>query len=182
MISSGCAPRARHNSLASGRTDAPLPRHHETRELPFSDEQMFALVTDIARYPEFLPGVVALRVRSDDAHEAIADMIVGFKGLRESFSCRVHKQRPSMVTVSYIDGPMKHLSNEWRFAPIEGGGCRVDFMVDFSFRSRVFETLAGQMFDKALRKMIAAFEARAGALYGAGSVISSDGRSESLSG
>jgi coenzyme Q-binding protein COQ10 len=159
-----------------------LPRHHETRELPYSDEQMFGLVTDIARYPEFLPWVVALRVRSDNEEEAVADMIVGFKGLRESFSCRVHKERPQKVTVSYIDGPMKYLSNEWHFAPLETGGCRVDFMVDFSFRSRVFEALAGQMFDKALRKMIAAFETRAGELYGAGSVMSSDGRSESLSG
>lgn len=143
---------------------------------------MFALVTDIARYPEFLPWVIALRVRGDDETEAVADMIVGFKGLRESFSCRVHKQRPREVVVSYIDGPMKHLSNEWHFAPLDGGGCRVDFMVDFAFRSRVFETLAGQMFDKALRKMIAAFEARAGELYGAGRAMSSDGRSESLSG
>jgi len=159
-----------------------LPRHHETRELPYSAEQMFALVTDIARYPEFLPWVIALRVRSDSEHEAVADMIVGFKGLRESFSCRVHKERARAVTVSYIDGPMKHLSNEWHFASTENGGCRVDFMVDFAFRSRVFETLAGQMFDKALRKMIAAFETRAGELYGAGSAMSSDGRSESLSG
>ena len=159
-----------------------MPRHHETRELPHSDEQMFALVTDIVRYPEFLPWVIALRVRSDGENEAVADMIVGFKGLRESFSCPVHKERPRQVVVSSIDGPMKHLSNEWHFAPLDGGGCRVDFMVDFSFRSRVFETLAGQMFDKALRKMIAAFEARAGELYGAGRVMSSDGRSESLSG
>lgn len=143
---------------------------------------MFALVTDIARYPEFLPWVIALRVRSDNEHEAIADMIVGFKGLRESFSCRVHKRQPSEVIVSYIDGPMRTLSNEWHFAPLENGGCRVDFLVDFSFRSRVFETLAGQMFDKALRKMIAAFETRADALYGAGSAISSEGRSASLSG
>ena len=159
-----------------------MPRHHETRELPHSAEQMFALVTDIARYPEFLPWVVALRVRSDSEDEAVADMIVGFKGLRESFSCRVHKERPQLVTVSYIDGPMRHLENEWHFAPLDGGGCRVDFMVDFSFRSRMFEALAGQMFDKALRKMIAAFETRAGELYGAGSAISSDGRSASLSG
>lgn len=143
-----------------------MPRHHETRELSYSAEQMFALVTDIARYPEFLPWVIALRVRSDSEDEAVADMIVGFKGLRESFSCRVHKRRPCEVIVSYIDGPMRHLNNEWHFAPLEGGGCRVDFMVDFSFRSRVFETLAGQMFDKALRKMIAAFEVRAGELYG----------------
>jgi len=128
---------------------------------------MFALVADIARYPDFLPWVIALRIRSESEEEAVADMIVGFKGLRESFSCRVHKRRPSDVSVSYIDGPMRNLSNEWHFEPVEGGGCRVDFMVDFSFRSRVFETLAGQMFDKALRKMIAAFEARADELYGA---------------
>ncbi|MBL0767494.1 type II toxin-antitoxin system RatA family toxin [Sphingopyxis sp. DHUNG17] len=159
-----------------------MPRHHETRELPYTPEQMFGLVTDIARYPEFLPWVVALRIKSDSEHEAVADMIVGFKGLRESFSCRVHKDRPHMVTVSYIDGPMRHLENEWHFQPAAGGGCRVDFMVDFSFRSRMFEMLAGQMFDKALRKMIAAFEARADNLYGAGRVMSSDGRSASFSG
>ena len=159
-----------------------MPRHHETRILPYSDEQMFALVTDIERYPEFLPWVIALRIRSDSEHETVADMIVGFKGLRESFSCRVHKQRSNEVVVSYIDGPMKHLNNEWHFQPAEGGGCRVDFLVDFSFRSRMFEALAGQMFDKALRKMIAAFETRADALYGAGRVTSSDGRSSSLSG
>ena len=143
---------------------------------------MFALVTDIERYPEFLPWVIALRVRSDSEHEAVADMIVGFKGLRESFSCRVHKERPRNVTVSYIDGPMRHLSNEWHFLPADDGGCRVDFMVDFSFRSRLFEALAGQMFDKALRRMIEAFESRANALYGAGRTMSSEGRNESLSG
>ncbi|MBU0824805.1 MAG: type II toxin-antitoxin system RatA family toxin [Alphaproteobacteria bacterium] len=159
-----------------------MPRHHETRVLPYSDEQMFALVTDIERYPEFLPWVIALRIRSDSEHEAVADMIVGFKGLRESFSCRVHKDRPRAVTVSYIDGPMRHLSNEWQFAPVEGGGCRVDFMVDFAFRSRMFEALAGQMFDKALRKMIAAFETRADDLYAAGRAMSSEGRNSSLSG
>lgn len=143
---------------------------------------MFALVADIERYPEFLPWVIALRIRSDSEQETVADMIVGFKGLRESFSCRVHKDRPRAVTVSYIDGPMKHLNNEWHFQPAEDGRCRVDFLVDFSFRSRVFETLAGQMFDKALRKMITAFETRADELYGAGSAMSSDGRSSSLPG
>lgn len=126
---------------------------------------MFALVTDIARYPEFLPWIVALRVRSDSDQESLADMIVGFKGLRESFSCRVEKRAPVHVAVHYIDGPMRHLDNEWHFTPLDGGGCRVDFLVDFSFRSRIFEALAGQMFDKALRKMIAAFETRADALY-----------------
>jgi coenzyme Q-binding protein COQ10 len=143
---------------------------------------MFALVTDIERYPEFLPWVIALRIRSDSEDEAVADMIVGFKGLRESFSCRVHKDRPRAVTVSYIDGPMRHLSNEWQFTAVDGGACRVDFMVDFAFRNRMFEALAGQMFDKALRKMIVAFESRADDLYAAGKVKSSEGRSASFSG
>lgn len=143
-----------------------MPRHQESRVLPYSAEQMFALVSDIEHYPDFLPWVVALRIRSDSEHEAVADMIVGFKGLRESFSCRVHKERPTRVSVSYIDGPMRHLTNEWHFTSLEEGGCRVDFMVDFAFRNRMFEALAGQMFDKALRKMIAAFETRAGELFG----------------
>ena len=76
---------------------------------------MFALVTDIARYPEFLPWVVALRVRADSDREAVADMIVGFKGIKESFTSRVHKHRPDYVRVDYLEGPLKHLHNEWRF-------------------------------------------------------------------
>ena len=134
---------------------------------------MFDLVADVRRYPEFLPWVSAVRIKSDGDTEMLADMIVGFKGLRESFSCRVHKERPEKVSVSYIDGPMRHLTNEWHFVPTEEGGCRVDFLVDFAFRSRMFEALAGQMFDKALRKMIGAFEARAAELYASGSNSSS---------
>ena len=159
-----------------------MPRHHEVRDLPFSAEQMFGLVTDVARYPEFLPWVVAMRVRSETATETVADMIVGFKGLRESFTSRVVKQPPSRVEVDYLDGPLKHLNNVWRFADLPGGGCRVDFVVDFAFRNRMFEALAGQVFDKALRRMIAAFEDRARALYGAGSSISSPEDQSSASG
>lgn len=140
------------------------------------------MVTDIARYPEFLPWVIALRIKSETDSEALADMIVGFKGLRESFSCRVLKRRPHEVNVSYIDGPMKHLDNEWHFEDLPEGGCRLDFMVDFSFRNRMFEMLAGQFFEKAFRKMTAAFEARAAELYSAGKAISSDGRSASPAG
>ena len=159
-----------------------MPRHHEVRDLPFSAEQMFGLVTDVARYPEFLPWVVAMRVRSETATETVADMIVGFKGLRESFTSRVVKQPPSRVEVDYLDGPLKHLNNVWRFADLPGGGCRVDFVVDFAFRNRMFEALAGQVFDKALRRMIAAFEDRARALYGADSSISSPEGQSSASG
>lgn len=148
-----------------------MPRHSEIRHLPHSAAQIYAVVADVRRYPEFLPWVVAMRVRSDSATETIADMIVGFKGLRESFSSRVVKEADHRIAVDYLDGPMRHLHNEWRFTALDSGGCRVDFMVDFAFRNSLFERMAGQMFDRALRKMIAAFETRAEALYGAGSAI-----------
>jgi coenzyme Q-binding protein COQ10 len=159
-----------------------MPRHSETRLLRHSAPQMYALVADVDRYAEFLPWVIAMRVRSDTPTETIADMIVGFKGLRESFSSRVIKAPESAISVDYLDGPMRHLHNEWRFTPTPNGGSRVDFMVDFAFRSSLFERMAGQMFDRALRKMIAAFEARADALYGAGSAASGAAASASASG
>lgn len=146
-----------------------MPRHEETRALPYSPEQMFDLVADVARYPEFLPWVSAIRVRANSETEMVADMIVGFKGLRETFTSRVVKERPAHVHVDYVDGPLKHLSNDWRFRPDREGGVLVDFEVDFAFKNRLFEMLAGQMFDAALRKMIGAFEARAAALYAPGS-------------
>jgi coenzyme Q-binding protein COQ10 len=127
---------------------------------------MFDLVADVAAYPEFLPWVSAMRLKSDSPTETVADMIVGFKGLRESFTSRVSKARPETVQVDYLDGPLKHLTNEWRFRDDGKGGVLVDFCVDFAFKNKVFEMLAGQMFDKALRKMIGAFETRAAELYG----------------
>jgi len=151
-----------------------MPNHHETRHLPYSPEQMFDLVADVKRYPEFLPWVSAMRVRSDTPTETLADMIVGFKGLRETFTSRVRKQRADAITVEYIEGPLKFLRNDWRFKA-EPGGCAVDFTVDFAFKNRVFEMLAGQVFGAALRRMIGAFEARAAQLYG----VSAPGSSSS---
>jgi coenzyme Q-binding protein COQ10 len=145
-----------------------MPKHSETRRLPYSPEQMFDLVADVARYAEFLPWVTAMRVRKDSETETLADMIVGFKGLRETFTSQVRKQRPDSLHVEYVDGPLKYLHNDWRFRPDGQGGCQVDFAVDFAFKNRVFEMLAGQVFGAALRKMIGAFEERAAALYGAG--------------
>jgi coenzyme Q-binding protein COQ10 len=133
--------------------------------MPYSAEQMFDLVADVKAYPQFLPWVIAMRVRKDEAHETLADMIVGFKGLRETFTSRVQKERPDKIHVEYVDGPLKYLNNDWRFRP-EGDGCLVDFSVDFAFKNRMFELLAGQVFTVALRKMIGAFEDRARALYG----------------
>ncbi len=129
---------------------------------------MFDLVADVRRYPEFLPWVIAMRVRQDGATDTLADMIVGFKGLRETFTSRVTKVRPDRVHVDYLDGPLKYLRNDWKFTP-EPQGCAVDFAVDFAFKNRVFEALAGQVFGVALRRMIGAFETRAAALYGSSS-------------
>ena len=142
-----------------------MPKHSETRHLPYTPEQMFDLVADVARYPEFLPWVSAMRVRSDSEDETVADMIVGFKGLRETFTSRVSKARPESIDVEYLDGPLKYLRNNWRFRR-EEQGCAVDFTVDFAFKNRVFEMLAGQVFGTALRRMIGAFEDRAAKLYG----------------
>lgn len=143
-----------------------MPKHSEARTLPWSAAQMYDLVADVPRYGEFLPWVSAVRIRSNSETEMVADLVVGFKSIRETFSSRVLKQRPNLIHVDYLDGPMKHLRNEWSFADLAGGGCSLNFMVDFAFRSRVFEALAGQVFDRALRKMTDAFEARADALYG----------------
>ena len=149
-----------------------MPAHREKRFLPYTPIQMFDLVADVGRYAEFLPWVTAVRVQSDSDVEMVADLIVGFKSLRERFTSRVRKSRPHMISVAYLDGPLKFLRNEWRFEPAPGG-CTVDFAVEFAFKNRLFESLAGHMFDAALRKMTSAFEARAAALYTSPSGISS---------
>ncbi len=156
-----------------------MPRHAETRRLPYTPEQMFDLVADVGRYGEFLPWISAVRVRSNSENEMVADLIVGFKGLRETFTSRVEKQRPGHIRVDYLEGPLKHLHNDWKFRPDGEGGVLVDFEVDFAFKNRVFEMLAGQVFDRALRMMIGAFEARAAALYGASSTGASGSSSSS---
>ncbi len=143
-----------------------MPSIHETRQLPYSAEQMFDLVADVGRYAEFLPWVAATRVKSDSEHEMVADMLVGFKNLREKFTSRVEKVRPERVQVHYLDGPMRDLDNIWLFRPLGENACEVDFSVNFSFRNALFEKLAGQYVDRAFRKMVAAFEARAADLYG----------------
>ena len=144
-----------------------MPRHSETRHLPYTPEQLFDLVADVGRYSEFLPWVAAVRVRSDSEHETIADLVVGFSAIKETFTSKVIKERPNEIEIDYIEGPLKYLHNSWKFRPDGEGGSEIDFCVDFAFRSRIFEALAGQMFDRALRRMIGAFEDRAHELYGA---------------
>ena len=146
-----------------------MPGIRETRQLPYSAQQMFDLVADVARYPEFLPWVIATRVRSNSETEMVADMVVGFKAIRESFTSRVAKTRPSEIDVHYLDGPLSDLDNVWTFRAVDEHTCEIDFLVDFTFKNRLFERIAGQYFDKAFRKMVAAFETRAAALYGSSS-------------
>ncbi len=143
-----------------------MPGIRETRQLPYSCEQMFDLVADVSSYDKFLPWVIATRVRSDSDTEMVADMVVGFKSIREKFTSRVEKERPNRLEVFYVDGPLKDLDNLWCFKCLPDGGCELEFNVDFTFRSPVFEALAGQYFDRAFRKMVAAFETRADELYG----------------
>ena len=143
-----------------------MPRHSETRHLPYTPEQLYELVADVGRYDVFLPWVVAVRIRSSSETETIADLVVGFSAFKERFTSKVVKERPERICVDYIEGPLKYLHNEWRFEPATDRGTNLHFSVDFAFKSRLFETLAGQMFDRALRRMTGAFERRAAALYG----------------
>ncbi len=148
-----------------------MPRHAETRRLPYSPEQVFDLVADIGRYPEFLPWIQAIRIQgregeTDGRETVTADMIVGFRMVRERFTSRVALDRPGTIHVDYISGPLKFLRNDWAFRPAPGGACDVDFAVAFEFKSRMFESLAGLFFGEALKRMVGAFEARAAAIYG----------------
>jgi len=143
-----------------------MPRHSETRHLPYTPEQLFDLVADVERYSEFLPWVVAVRIRSASDKEIIADLVVGFSAFKERFTSRVTLDKPHRIHVDYIEGPLKYLRNEWRFDGAPEGGTTLFFSVDFAFRSRIFQALAGEMFDRALRRMTDAFERRAAALYG----------------
>ena len=143
-----------------------MPRHSETRHLPYTPEQLFDLVADVQHYDEFLPWVVAVRIRSSSERETVADLVVGFNAFKERFTSRVVKDPPSRICVDYVEGPLKYLHNEWLFERATDGGSDVHFSVDFAFKSRLFETLAGSMFDRALRRMTSAFEERAAMLYG----------------
>lgn len=146
-----------------------MPGIHEVRRLPYGAEQMFDLVADVDRYPEFLPWIMATRVRSDTETEMIADMLVGFSAIREKFTSRVEKRFPEEIRVHYVDGPLRDLDNRWLFRPLGEDECEVEFSVEFTFRNALFEKLAGQYFDRAFRKMVAAFETRASSLYGSSS-------------
>lgn len=132
---------------------------------------MFDLVADVERYPEFLPLCEALRVRSRKEGEGkvllIADMTVGYKAIRETFTSQVLLKADDLaIDVKYLDGPFKYLDNKWTFVPRDGGGCEVRFFIDYEFKSRMLGALMGAMFDRAFRMFAEAFEKRATEIYG----------------
>lgn len=149
-----------------------MPHFVTTHPSRFTAEQMFALVADVERYPEFVPMCESLAVRRRTVGVAgsevlIADMAIGYKMIRESFTSRVALDRPNLkILVEYVDGPFSHLENRWSFVP-KGSGCDVVFEIDYAFRSRMFQMLAGAVFDTVVRKMVQAFETRAEGIYGA---------------
>jgi coenzyme Q-binding protein COQ10 len=140
--------------------------HEEKRVLPYTPEQLFDLVADVERYPEFLPWCLGARIRERTPTSITADLLIGFKMVRERFTSRVELDRPSRIDVSYTQGPFRYLNNHWEFIPQPDGRCLIDFYVDFEFRSRMLQKIIEVLFNEAVKRMVGAFEARARQLYG----------------
>jgi coenzyme Q-binding protein COQ10 len=148
-----------------------MPQFKTTRRVRHAASQMFDLVADVERYPEFVPLCEALKVRrrsaSGEGIEIVtADMTIAYKVLRETFASRVTLDRPRLtITVEYLDGPFSKLDNRWGFRPLDESACAVDFFIDYEFRSRTLGFIMGSVFDAAFRRFAAAFERRADAIY-----------------
>lgn len=149
-----------------------MPTHSETRTLPYSAQQMYDLVADVARYPQFLPWCAAARIRQivpdGDARRMEADLVISFKVFREKFGSRVMLyDADRKIETEYLDGPFRYMKSNWAFRDVEGG-CEVDFFVDFEFRNAVLQGIIGVVFNEAMQRIVRAFERRADALYGRG--------------
>ncbi|MCA8932551.1 MAG: type II toxin-antitoxin system RatA family toxin [Rhodospirillaceae bacterium] len=144
-----------------------MPTHAERRILPHAPEQLFDLVADIEAYPQFLPWCRAARITNRYENVVVADLIIGFKLVRERFTSHVTLFRPGEIKVEYTRGPLRYLNNHWVFEP-HPEGCVVDFYIDFEFRSRTLQKLIGVLFNEAVQRMVRAFETRADEVYGSG--------------
>lgn len=147
-----------------------MPKFDTVRRVPFTPEQMFALVADVEKYPQFLPMCESLTVRSrkerDGVTVLVADMGVGYKQIRETFTSQVVlKPEDLIIDVKYLDGPFKYLRNSWTFLSV-AEGCDVKFDIDYEFKSRILGVMMGAVFDRAFRMFAGAFEARAAEIYG----------------
>jgi coenzyme Q-binding protein COQ10 len=142
-----------------------MPTHAERRVLPYTPEQLFQLVADVERYPEFLPWCIAARIRERQRDRIVADLMIGFRLIRERFTSEVRLDPPGRIDVTYSEGPFRYLNNHWSFTPVPGG-CRIDFFIDFEFKSRLLQKVIEVVFGEAVRRMVGAFEKRARDLYG----------------
>ena len=144
-----------------------MPVVKQSRVVPFEAEQMFDLVADVARYPEFLPWCVAARIREKSETRIVADLVIGFKMMRERFTSRVILDREGLtIDTSLVEGPFKHMTNNWRFCPAEDGkGSEINIFVDFAFRSALLQRVIEPFFEEAQKRLIGAFEKRAYELY-----------------
>ena len=147
-----------------------MPTHSETKRLPYSAAQMYDLVADVARYPEFLPWTAAARIRSREQfgdHEImLADLVISFKVFRERFGSKVTLWPEDMrIDTEYLDGPFRYMQSKWAFRDVDGG-VEVTFFVDFEFRNRILQGAAGMFFYEAMQRIVRAFERRAAQLYG----------------
>jgi coenzyme Q-binding protein COQ10 len=142
-----------------------MPTFADRVTVPYTPEQLYDLVADVARYPDFLPWCVGARLRTRTERELVADLTIGFGPFRESFTSRVALERPRRIRVVYENGPFKYLNNQWVFAP-NGTGAVVDFWVDFEFRSKLLQRAIGLVFNEAVKRMVSAFLKRAEDVYG----------------
>ncbi len=139
--------------------------HSETRIIKHKPEDLFDLVADVKKYPEFLPWCLAARIRKQNERELTADLIIGFQIFKEQFTSKVIVDRNSLkIDTSYADGPFEYLQNHWKFLP-HPAGCEIDFYVDFEFKNRLLQTVMETLFTEAVRRMVKAFENRADELY-----------------
>ena len=149
-----------------------MPKHHEIKPLPYSATQMYDLVADVASYPQFLPWNSAARITSrtpiTGGEMMEADLVISFKVFRERFASRVMLYPDDRrIDTEYLDGPFKHMKSTWGFKDREGGGCDVEFFVDFEFRNAILQGIIGIVFNDAMQRIVRAFERRAAVLYGA---------------
>ncbi len=148
-----------------------MPTHSETKRLPYTAQQMYDLVADVARYPEFLPWTAAARIRETTDHGdhivVLADLVISFKVFRERFGSRVTIWPDAKkIDTEYLDGPFSKMVSNWMFEDVEGGGSDVHFHVDFAFRNRILQSTATIFFNEAMTRVVRAFERRADELYG----------------
>lgn len=142
-----------------------MPTHAETKNLPYTPEQMFDLVLDIEKYPEFLPWCIECDIQRKDDKMIVANLVIGYKYFREWFGSKITFDRPNSIRVEYVNGPLRYLNNTWKFTPDKKDGCVVDFYVDFEFKNPFFQKLMGVFFNEIVKRMVGAFEARAKQLY-----------------